>query len=109
MLSWVPLFHVGSPTGVRRHRPLVLVAWSRCSTCISLAACMPPHAGWWALKSPSRMTSPTASPKAVSSAVHALILGLLPLGLYMLIIDTVISHSKSWSTATYGPCCLWDQ
>ena len=87
----------------------MLVARSRCLACVLLAACVLPYARQCVLKSLSRMTSLTASLKAVSSTVYTLILSPFPFKLYILIINTVVLHSRSQRAATYRPCCLYNQ
>jgi hypothetical protein len=73
ILSYCPLFHIGSPFSIASIRPLASVSASRRSAYSSLAIYFPPYIRWWALKSPRSIISPLASLIAVLTLGYILI------------------------------------
>src|SRR6266496_5459031 len=102
-LSLVPLLKVASPLSVIRWRPCCCVSWSRWLAWGSYSTCIPPQAGWWALKSPRMIISPSASLRAFSICAHIRILGPLSCGLYTLIMLRFPSSVYISSFMMWGP------
>ena len=102
-------YYVASSYGVNKYSVLRSVFFKRYSDCVFVAAAPPPHAEWWALKFLSRIISLFILFKANFINLSIIMTSLLPIGLYILIIVTLMLSRRIITAATYALYSLYAQ
>ena len=109
ILFWVFCYHVVSLYKVNRYSVLRSVSLKRYFDCISVAAALSLHVGWWVLKSLSKIISLFILFKANFINLFIIIIFLLPMRLYILITVTLILSRRIVTAAIYMLYSLYAQ
>ena len=100
---------MASPYKVNKYNVLRFVFFKRYFDYIFIAAALPPHTEWWALKFLSKIISFSTLFKANFINLFIIMTFLLPMGLYMLITVTLTPSRRMVTAAIYALYGLYTQ